>query len=570
MRLDGDKRRAMRPATGSYAALSLLCLALYLPGLSRIPVLDRDEARFAEATREMIESGDLVRPQFHFRGRYKKPIGIYWLQAAAVIATATPPRAGIWAYRLPSVAGALAAVLMTCWIGGRLFGGAVGLLGAALLASSTLLVAESTIASADAVLLACVVLAQGCLAMIYLWPAARRPAPARYAAGFWAALGLGILVKGPIIPAVAGLTVISLAVLDSRRMRGAGPERSGGRLTGELRWRWGVPLAAAIVMPWALAVGWATNGEFYRQAFSGDIWPKLIGGQEGHLAPPGYYTIAAIGTFWPGSLVAGYGVLRAVRRRCRPRERVLLAWLIPSWIVFELMPTKLPHYTLPAYPALALLAARAVSVHWPVAAGSRLLRAEAWTWGAVTLLGGLAIVAAPVVLGGGFMWPSLIPAAAAIGAAIAAGGWCLKGRTAQAAWLGVIAAVAVLGPLRQWVIPDLDALWLSRAVAAAVAARPQAHDGGSAAVAAVGYGEPSLIFLLGPRTRIVDPGGAAGFLSANPQGLVVASGEWAEAFKTAARRDGLRVRELWSTRGIDYSKGRRISLELFAREGDAR
>lgn len=53
-------------------------------------------------------------------------------------------------------------------------------------------------------------------------------------------------------------------------------------------------------------------------------------------------------------------------------------------------------------------------------------------------------------------------------------------------------------------------------------------------------------------------------LLADPQGLVAVSGQWEEAFKVAAQRDGPRARELWSTTGIDYSKGRMMSLKLFA------
>src|SRR6516162_8767255 len=64
-----------------YALLCILCLILYLPGLATIPPLDRDEARFAQATRQMLETGDFVRIRFQDEARNKKPIGIYWLQA---------------------------------------------------------------------------------------------------------------------------------------------------------------------------------------------------------------------------------------------------------------------------------------------------------------------------------------------------------------------------------------------------------------------------------------------------------------------------------------------------------
>src|SRR5215469_1842517 len=99
-----------------YALLCLLCLLLYAPGLAAIPPLDRDEARFAQATRQMLETGDFIRIRFQDEARNKKPIGIYWLQAAAVAAFSSPKSNAIWPYRLPSALAASAAVLLTFWV----------------------------------------------------------------------------------------------------------------------------------------------------------------------------------------------------------------------------------------------------------------------------------------------------------------------------------------------------------------------------------------------------------------------------------------------------------------------
>src|SRR5438046_9304206 len=105
-----------------YALLAALCLVLYLPGIASIPPLDRDEARFAQATRQMLESGDFLRIRFQDEARNKKPAGIYWLQAASVTVFSTPQSDAIWPYRLPSVVGALLAVLLVFAIGNALLG----------------------------------------------------------------------------------------------------------------------------------------------------------------------------------------------------------------------------------------------------------------------------------------------------------------------------------------------------------------------------------------------------------------------------------------------------------------
>src|SRR5437660_6024345 len=104
-----------------YALLTAVCLFLYLPGIASIPPLDRDEARFAQATRQMLETGDFLRIRFQDEERNRKPAGIYWLQAAAVTAFSTPEATAIWPYRVPSLLGALAAVMSTFALGTMLF-----------------------------------------------------------------------------------------------------------------------------------------------------------------------------------------------------------------------------------------------------------------------------------------------------------------------------------------------------------------------------------------------------------------------------------------------------------------
>ena len=66
------------------AVLVVAALLAFLPGFFQIPPIDRDEARFAQATKQMLETGEYVDIRFQDEVRYKKPVGIYWLQAAVV------------------------------------------------------------------------------------------------------------------------------------------------------------------------------------------------------------------------------------------------------------------------------------------------------------------------------------------------------------------------------------------------------------------------------------------------------------------------------------------------------
>ena len=99
------------------AALVLLSLACFLPGFASLQPMDRDEPRYAQASKQMLESRDFVDIRFQDEARHKKPVGIYWMQSATVAAADAlgipEAHTTIALYRLPSLVGALATVLLT-------------------------------------------------------------------------------------------------------------------------------------------------------------------------------------------------------------------------------------------------------------------------------------------------------------------------------------------------------------------------------------------------------------------------------------------------------------------------
>ena len=185
---------AVRPAPRSLALLAMVPL-LFLAGWFTIPPIDRDEARYAQATKQMLESGDFFDIRFQDDPRHKKPIGIYWLQAAAVAPLGTDARDAIWAYRIPSLIGVAVVLLLIPWCARPLVGPEAALLAAVLVAATIILGVEARLAKTDAALLATIVAMQGALARVWLDPAT----PGwRWPALFWTALGMGILIKGPV------------------------------------------------------------------------------------------------------------------------------------------------------------------------------------------------------------------------------------------------------------------------------------------------------------------------------------------------------------------------------------
>ena len=88
---------------------ALVAMIAGLPGLIFLPPMDRDESRFAEASAQMLETGDFVRIRYQDQPRNKKPVGIHWMQTASVETLSSAEARGIWAYRIPSLLGAMLA-----------------------------------------------------------------------------------------------------------------------------------------------------------------------------------------------------------------------------------------------------------------------------------------------------------------------------------------------------------------------------------------------------------------------------------------------------------------------------
>lgn len=534
--------------------LALLCLALWLPGFFTIPPSDRDESRFAQATRQMVDSGDYVRLAVGREERNKKPVGIHWAQAATVQAMeavgVTGARTHIAAYRLPSLIGALLAVFATFHWGRALVGRRAAFVAAAMLAPCLVLVVEAHIAKTDAALLATVAAAMGLFARAYLAPAAFT---ARQAAAFWAILGAGVLLKGPITPMVPLIAGVTLAIVD----RGAPWLRS-------LRAGWGIPLMVAMAAPWFIAIGIATNGRFFAEAVGGDMISKVGSGEENHWGPPGLYTLIFGLTAFPSAWI----VLRALPSmwadRLRPEVRFLLAWAVPVWLMFEAFATKLPHYVLPAFPALMLLGARWAMdplrrepPRWLRWLSNATLAGVAIGIGAAALGLGVVVERRAVVIAFGVM--ALV---AGVVLAVVTLRSARGGHYGRAAIIGALLSVPLYFAVLEGILPRLPSVLLSPRIAAEVARI--APDLPADRFGIVGYHEPSLLFARGGTTQLLRDGAAAAvFLAGAPGRVVAVEGREEAAFRREAEARGLHPRERGLVTGRSYVRGRVIALQFF-------
>jgi 4-amino-4-deoxy-L-arabinose transferase-like glycosyltransferase len=546
-------------ASGSHsrAAALLVAFALiaFIPGFFQIPPVDRDEARFAQATKQMLETGQYVDIRFQNEVRYKKPVGIYWLQAASVKAGEAlgiaQARTTISLYRLPSLLGATGAVLFTYWAALAFVSRRTSLVAALMMASSILLGVEARLAKTDAMLLLTVVGAMGAMARVYLsWQRGEEPArpPWSEPAIFWTALAGGILLKGPLILMFVGLAIVMLAILD----------RSAA-------WVWrlrpilGVLWMLVLVLPWFVAIFWRAGNEFFADSVGGDMLSKLTA-QESHGAPPGTYLVLFWLTFWPGAPLAGMAAPAVWRARREPGAQFLLAWLVPSWIVFELVLTKLPHYVLPLYPAIAILTVGVLERN--VLSRSWLRRGAAWWFAIPALISVVAIVGAvtltrqPVFLAWPFVAASLIFGLAAW--------WLYDDNRAERSLLNaVVAAIFLNAALFGAVIPALTPLFpsaeIARALRNVVCVGPKA--------AAAGFHEPSLVFMTGTSTLLTDGSGAADFLNQGACRFALVESRSERAFAQRAEAIGLRYDIATKIDGYNFSQGKAISISIFRSEG---
>jgi 4-amino-4-deoxy-L-arabinose transferase-like glycosyltransferase len=533
------------------AFAALIALLAGLPGVFAMPPLDRDESRFAQATAQMLETGDFVVIQFQDQPRFKKPVGIHWMQAGSVALVSQVEDREIWAYRLPSLLGAMLAAAACAWGAAVFFGGPTGLLAGAILGSTFLLSTEAFIAKTDAVLAGTTTLALAALARIYAASRDGPPAGRLTRLLFWLGLSLSMLVKGPVGLMVVTLTALALWAWD----------RKGAWLKG-LGWGWGLILMAAIVGPWAAAVTVATDGGFWTTAFGADFAPKLVGGQESHGAPPGYHTLLTPLLIFPGALLLPAALALGWRARHEPGVRFALCWLIPAFIVFEATPTKLVHYTLPTYGALAWLMAAAV-MRPPIGSIPK------WLGIALSSLVGIVFAAAIFYLYGEYGDPSDLPATIATALLLAAAGlsgaflmW--RGDALKAITFAGALTILGHGAFAAAFAPRLEPLWLSqRSERVLEDARLLPRQGFTPApIAVAGFAEPSLVFALGTPTDLGDVPEAIEALA--DQRPAVVEGREQAAFEAELKARGLKAREIGKVEGLNYSNGDETTLRIYA------
>lgn len=321
-----------------------ICFLIFLTGIFEIPVLDRDEARFATASKTMLLENEFIDIKMHDEPRYKKPIGIYWLQVGANFLFGNSPYDNISLYRLPSIFSLFSAFVFIFFRLKKILNDEISFLTIFFLIFSLLTLSEMLQAKTDGALFLTITL---CNLMIYSLINDHNVNNIEKFV-FWSSLAIGILIKGPIILIFTIFPLIIFSIIKRKNF------------LKEIFSYLGVLLFLALVLPWFVMITFESNGAFWYESVGHDLLGKVSSGQESHGFPPGYYLITTLILFWPGSILIYPFIKNNLKDKfLKIRKNDLTFFLLISFFVpyflFELIYTKLPHYIYPSYLPLSIL-----------------------------------------------------------------------------------------------------------------------------------------------------------------------------------------------------------------------
>jgi 4-amino-4-deoxy-L-arabinose transferase-like glycosyltransferase len=322
-----------------WLVLLLLTAALYLPGTAVLPLMDRDEPRFAHATVEMMQRGSWAVPYFNGEYRFDKPPLTYWWMALHYKLLGIHELSA----RLHTTFAVWLVALVIASIGRRLHSARAGLLaGAAWLLTLQVLV-HGRLCVADMPLVLFITLALRAVIEL-LQPGA--VGFNRWHWLFYAALGFGFLAKGPLALLVPALALVLTRFLCWRKPL---------PWVGLKVWP-GLLIALGIAAAWGIPALIETQGLFWKVGMGEHVVDRGTKAFNGRFPVPGYYLATAFLSLFPW--IAFLPPLwSAVRRNWSMTQALLVGWFAAPYLIFTFYATQLPHYVMPGFPAAMVLLA---------------------------------------------------------------------------------------------------------------------------------------------------------------------------------------------------------------------
>ncbi len=540
--------RVAASPVASLMVLLAVALACFLPGFVTMPPIDGDGPSYAVAAREMVATGDFATVRVQTDMQPWRPRGMQWLEAATLLLTGqTSGNPPLWVFRMPSLIGAIATVILTWWTMLPFGRRRAALIAGILVAGSGVLGLQARLSAPDAVLVAATTLAAGALAR--LWLANDRPAAASMPVLFWVAIAAGLLLKGVVAPGMAAAAVLALSV-----------ERGDFGWLARLRPAVGVVVIAVAALPWLSSIAAVAISD----AGGPDI-PFLtrIGVPFALEAPPTTYALLAPLLAGPAMTFIFAGTPWLAGNARRPVVFFALAWGLPLWLTAELITDKLPQYVLPSIPAIAMLAAVVADEGTARIGGafSRFYSSSPLIWPPLIAV---TIPVAFAVLEGRF--PVGAFAAFVVGGILGPVGWLwLKRGTGVAATiLAVVSAAFIYLGFFGSIVPGLSGLRVASEIVTVGRAHVVCAD---PIFVSAGFPEESLVLIAGRGTLITDGSGAADFLNVKGCRIAAVDTTQISSFRQHADDLGLDLVERGRVKGIDTRKMRRVDIHLFSVRG---
>jgi 4-amino-4-deoxy-L-arabinose transferase-like glycosyltransferase len=364
-----------------FSLLCLVCLVVSFSSLGSAALFEPDEGRNAEKAREILLLNDWVTPHQNFFPTLDKPIAYYWLIASSFKLFGISE----WSARLPSVLAALGCIFLVYRFARLQWGLWEALWSSLVLVTSVEFFVLSRIVILDMTLTFFITLA---LFSFYLAIQKDDPRSARlYCLLMYAAMGAGTLVKGPIALVVPGMVIFCYLLLTRKWFL----LRKMNILLGPL-------IYLAVVAPWYL---WAEarNPGYLRYFLWEEHFVRYLTPQFSRTESWYYFFMVAGVGFIPWTFVIPFTARNLWKQNLNAANLLLVLWIVLPFVFFSASKSKLPHYILPIYPALALLTGRSLAVDLDNLSARRQIFYIPW----IIILGFISYL----ILGAG--WPDLLP-----------------------------------------------------------------------------------------------------------------------------------------------------------------
>ena len=322
--------------TAIAAAVVAAAYLLYFHAMGERGLVGPDEPRYASIAREMAESGDWVTPRLGGEPWFEKPALLYWLGALSITLGVDDDRAT----RLPAALVGVVFLFFFHRFTRRRFGSPAAEYALLILGTSVGWTAFSQIGVFDLPLAASV---SAALLVLLPWVEKSDPSTRRALPWFGALLGVSVLAKGLVGPALAVLALLPVC-------RDHGPGSVARDLARPRVW---LPFLA-VAAPW-YGLCYAQNGSVFLEEF---IWrhhfERFTDGTLQHVQPFWFLAPVLMLGFLPWTPLA-FG-RRAAALRGDKRVNFLVGWSLTTFLLFSISTNKLPGYLLPMFPPLAILA----------------------------------------------------------------------------------------------------------------------------------------------------------------------------------------------------------------------